>query len=380
MVANRKDLDELISNKVPEGKALEYKRELPGHEDGGGVKILRSITSFANTDGGYLLYGIEAPDGIPIGVPGIESANTDEILLRIEHLCRDGVQPRLPQLDFHFIPVSEGRSVLVIGIPRSWASPHRVTVNKHAHFYARKTGSYPMDVNELRSAFSQSQSTADKAREFRSARLTKIAADEAPVPVSSAGKLVLHIMSASAFDSAKGAGAIPTPANRHKFGPIQWVESSSHLNFDGYVSYSNLTTPNVAYTQYFRSGIVEAMLAFEPHRDGHYYLVPQWYEIVLINWTKNYILALAELGSSSPYFIFLSFLGIAEFKLFADSPFVFHQRKLDRTNLILPTVAIDDDRTINPAMRSLFDMVWNAFGLERSKYFNDASEWIGPLP
>lgn len=70
MIKTRDDLDRLILNKVPEGKTLEYKRQLPGREDGGNVKILQSITSFANTNGGELLYGVEAEDGIPIGLSG----------------------------------------------------------------------------------------------------------------------------------------------------------------------------------------------------------------------------------------------------------------------------------------------------------------------
>jgi hypothetical protein len=376
MIATRKDLDELIANKVPEGKNLEYKRDLPGQEDG--FKILRSITSLANTTGGHLLYGVEAADGIPVALPGVETPTPDAIRLRIENLCRDGVQDRLPQLDFDFIPVDGGNSVLVVRVPKSWAAPHRVTVGKYGHFFARKTGSYPMDVSELRAAFSLSHGLADRAREFRTARLQSILAGETPVPVSSAGKLVLHVIAASAFDSATGAGVVPSPAQRHRFAPVGWGHYSSHLNFDGYVSYASPAKPNVAYTQHFRSGIVEAMLAFERHSDGHFYLVPQWYEILLINWTKEYLSALAELGSPSPYFLFLSFLGISQFQLTADIGSVHAQRKLDRDNLILPSVVVEGPRDLNVAMRALFDMVWNAFGLERSAFFNERSDWIGP--
>ncbi len=379
MIKTRDDLDRLILNKVPEGKTLEYKRQLPGREDGGNVKILQSITSFANTNGGELLYGVEAEDGIPIGLPGIDALSTDAIQLRIENLCKDGVQERLPHLSFNFISVDNCKSVLVIRIPKSWASPHRVTVGEHAHFYGRKTGSYRMDVSELRSAFSLSQSVAEKARGFRSARLEKILANDAPVPISTAGKLVLHVMAASAFDDATGAGVVPTAAQRSMFAPIGWVQGSSHLNFDGYVSYYGYGTPTVSYTQQFRSGIVESMLAFEKFsNENDFYLSPEWYEIRLIQNVESYITALEELGSSSPYFVFLSFLGISDYRFLTSSTGNFPTRRLDRDNLILPTVTIEDKQHVNSSMRALFDMVWNAFGLEKSKYFNDASQWIGP--
>lgn len=328
---------------------------------------------------------MDAPDGVPSALRGIEVLSVDAVRLRIEHLCRGGVQPRLPQIEVKFIALEKDRQVLVIHVPRSWAAPHRVTIGKHAHFYGRKTGSYPLDVDEPRTAFLQTRGIGDKARDFRSARLQRIAAGETPVPVSSAGKLILHVMSMSmsmsAFDANSSASTVPSQAQRHRFAPIGWVRSSSHLNFDGYVSYSNSTTPSVAYTQQFRSGIVEAMLAFEKHRDERWYLVPQWYELLLINWTREYASALAELGSAPPYFVFLSFLGIGDFQLTGNSGSTYlHQRKLDRQNLILPTALLEDTRDINPIMRSLFDMVWNAFGLERSQYFDEASQWIGPSP
>ena len=384
MIKTREDLDGLIHNKVPESKSLEYKRQLPGREDGGNVKILQSITSFANTTGGELLYGVEAKDGIPIGLPGIDTLpSADAITLRIENLYKDGVQERLPHLSFNFIEVENGKYVLVIGIPKSWAAPHRVTTGGHAHFYGRKTGSYPMDVSELRSAFSLSQSIADKACEFRSGRLQKILANDTPVPVSPAGKLVLHVIAASAFDPSTGVGVVPSREQRSKFSPVGWVQNCEHLNFDGYVSYTSFNTPNVSYTQQFRSGIIESLLAFEEFGDGGFFLTPHWYEIRLIQSVENYMSALEHLGSSSPFFVFLSFLGIAQYQLIintgAGGRFDFARRKLDRDILILPTVAIEDSKEISSGMRALFDMVWNAFGLERSRYFNDESEWTGPM-
>jgi hypothetical protein len=383
MIKTRDDLEGLIINKVPEGKALEFKRELPGPSDKGNVKILQSITSFANTNGGELLYGVDARDGIPVGLPGIDGPSADAIQLRIENLCKDGVQERLPHLSFTFIPVDNDKTVLVIRIPKSWASPHRVTTGGHAHFYGRKTGSYRMDVSELRSAFSLSQSIADKAREFRSGRLQRILANDTPVPVSSAGKLVLHVIAASAFDPSTGVGVVPSKEQRSKFAPIGWVQNSEHLNFDGYVSYTSFNTPNVSYTQQFRSGIIESLLAFEELHDGGHFLMPHWYEIRLIKAVENHISALEQLGSSSPFFVFLSFLGIAQYQLIINirggGGFDYARRKLDRDTLILPTVAIEDSKQIGSGMRALFDMVWNAFGLERSRYFNDESEWIGPL-
>ena len=53
-----RDLQELIDNNVLEGKTIEYKRELPGTSDTNKKEFLADVTSFANTSGGDLIYGV----------------------------------------------------------------------------------------------------------------------------------------------------------------------------------------------------------------------------------------------------------------------------------------------------------------------------------
>ena len=47
----------LVDGKVPESKTLEYKAELPIFNDSGKKEFLAGVSSFANTSGGYILYG-----------------------------------------------------------------------------------------------------------------------------------------------------------------------------------------------------------------------------------------------------------------------------------------------------------------------------------
>ncbi len=55
------DLQDLIEHAVLEGKAIEYKQELP--ETRGDRKTLaKEASSFANTQAGDLIYGIEEDD------------------------------------------------------------------------------------------------------------------------------------------------------------------------------------------------------------------------------------------------------------------------------------------------------------------------------
>jgi predicted HTH transcriptional regulator len=68
------DLESLVG-RVPEGKTIEYKRELPAGTREERIKFLAAISSLANTAGGDLLIGVEAKDGIPTGIPGVAVAS-----------------------------------------------------------------------------------------------------------------------------------------------------------------------------------------------------------------------------------------------------------------------------------------------------------------
>jgi predicted HTH transcriptional regulator len=82
------DLVDLL--KRPEGKTLEFKRELSGPEG-----LLKTIVAFANTAGGTLLLGVEDRTGHVRGVT--EPLDLEE---RLANLISDHVAPRLvPEIE-----------------------------------------------------------------------------------------------------------------------------------------------------------------------------------------------------------------------------------------------------------------------------------------
>lgn len=104
------DLQELL--KRPEGKTLEFKRDLSSPEG-----VLRSIAAFANTAGGVLLIGVE--DGSR-RVRGI--ADPLEAEARLANLIADSIQPRLmPEIEI--LPWRR-TNVLGIEIYPSASRPH----------------------------------------------------------------------------------------------------------------------------------------------------------------------------------------------------------------------------------------------------------------
>ena len=65
------DIVSLVANQTPERKTLEFKEKLPEGTDKAKKEFLADVCSFANAEGGYIVYGIRerrAADGQPTGI------------------------------------------------------------------------------------------------------------------------------------------------------------------------------------------------------------------------------------------------------------------------------------------------------------------------
>jgi predicted HTH transcriptional regulator len=150
---DEKVLSELVTNAVSEGRAIEYKRDLPSNSDADKKEFLADVSSFANTSGGDLIFGVDESGGVPTQIIGIQSGDLDLEIGRLNSIIQMGLDPRI-RYDVRTVTFQDGRKVPIIRIERSWIGPHRVVFKGHDKFYARNsTGKYPLDFNELRLAF-----------------------------------------------------------------------------------------------------------------------------------------------------------------------------------------------------------------------------------
>lgn len=56
---------------MPEGLAVDYKRDPYGSSDAEKKEAVKDITSFANSAGGHLIIGMEETNGVPTGLTGL---------------------------------------------------------------------------------------------------------------------------------------------------------------------------------------------------------------------------------------------------------------------------------------------------------------------
>ena len=155
------DFQNLVDDKVRENKTIEYKLQLPDNTNTDKARFLAVVSSFSNADGGDLLLGVKEAKGAPTELPGIELADPDKEVLRLDQIIANGLEPRLPRVDIRPVKLNDARYVVVIRVAKSWVFPHRVKQNNH--FYGRNSaGKYPLDVGEIRTAFTLSETIIER--------------------------------------------------------------------------------------------------------------------------------------------------------------------------------------------------------------------------
>lgn len=386
------DINQLVDDAVPEDHTLDYKEELPNESPKSELDFLCDVAAFANASGGDLIFGIREkrdegkPTATPEGFAKLRMRGTlDEVKRRLESLIRSGISPTLTVQINHFDDLPEGAAILV-RVPASWSAPHMVTCyNKNylkPQFYKRHNGgNHPMDIGEIRAAFTLSESRIEKLRRFRDKRLELIKSQHDSVPhVYGAGaRMILHILPVNLFDPA-------TSVDISKLESRQWVVSPAfpycnrrdrYFNFDGYFiqDFPPENRESVAYVQIFRGGAIESVRVL-----SDYQYIGNTFEVNTIRQVKDFLKIIVALDVPPPIFIMLTLLGVKGYPLHL-SPKISYKvvsRKIDREILPLPECMIDDFGVpIENAIRQAFNALYQAAGMSRSFNYDEGGKWVG---
>jgi hypothetical protein len=257
-------LQRLIAAQAAESLHVEYKRETYGTNDDQRREFLADASSFANAAGGDLIIGMSAANRIPTGIHPF-MADGEAERLRLEQMARDGLQPRIANLQTRAVPIGAGGCVLLVRIPKSYNPPHRIIFKNSGRFWARSSaGKYEPNVEELRRIFTEAPLLADRARTFRIGRIAQIAAHETPVTLQGGGIFVLHVIPFAAFDFRQSFSLDQVASDLNRFVPIGGTTRDLQITFDGFLAASTaggLSAPQRAYVQVFRSGVVESVVS-----------------------------------------------------------------------------------------------------------------------
>lgn len=371
------DLLALIGNKMAEGRTIEYKRALPGGSDGDKKEFLADVSSFANTSGGDLVFGMDENAGLPTAIVGLGAVDPDAETRRLDSILASGLSPRI-RYGLRSISTSFG-SVFVIRTDRSWNGPHRVVFGGHDKFYGRNSaGKYPLDVNELRAAFNLSSTATERIRAFRADRLIALSNNQTPVPFVDTPKIVIHFLPIESFVGRQQYDLRPLYDQAHRWAPMGTTSFDRRLNLDGMLIYG-VHDPCFSYTQIYRTGIIEAVqgnLLARPW-EGTVLIPSQAYEEKIMVCLTQCFLLLEEVGCGAPVVVGLSLLKTKGLRMGVDRFNFDNGHPIAEENIILPETVVDDLAT-PPAevLRPMFDMVWNACGHRQSLNFDADGKWL----
>ncbi len=367
-------IQNLVSEGPPEGKTLEYKKEITIDTESDKKEFLADVSSFANTIGGQLVFGVREDGGLPVELKPMIVDDMDSLKLKIDGIIASGIKPRLK---YSLIEVKIGDGyVLLLNVEKGWNPPHRIIFKSWDKFYARNTaGKYPLDTEELRSIFTSSQTLRDRVGNFVDERRLKILSDELPIPMWKGGKLALHLIPLESY-SDNFQVDIKKWGFENDLAPIFQNGWSHQRNFEGQLIYTRDADQNTfSYVQLYTNGIIEAVDAtLLSHTVDETPSIPsREYEVRLTTALRRYLSFYKKIGINIPILCSLSLCGVRNYMLSTNS---YRRSKLNKDHLFLPSTMIEAYQTDSTdIMKSSFDLIWNAFGFDGSRNYDDSGKW-----
>lgn len=367
---------------VAEGTPIDYKREI-GANNQAKHEFAADVTSFANTEGGYILVGLTEVQGVASAIAGVQVADVDAEIQRLENLARDIVAPRLPSFEVGPVDV-DGSRVLVIRIARSWSGPHMVTFQGRSNFYKRNSaGKYPLDVEEIRREFARSIEGATVTRAFHGSLVEAVARNLLTgVALVDGRKLALHLIPVGSLEGGQSVDISVAPDNA-RFRPMYSDQPvPARYTIDGVVAHDAVPPqPARRYVLLRRNGVIEAVdTAFLNLRPEEVLGSP--FERTLVDDVSRFLALQRELGVEPPIVLLVTLLGVQGARIVPPGdPIPPHGGwpTIDRSPIALPEIVIDDfDVDLPTSLHPLFDAFWQSGAFPESPNYDVNGVWQRP--
>lgn len=147
------DICDLIRNEVEESVHLDYKEARAlGKDDPKKADITKDVSSFANADGGVIVYGVAEENHKPKAITPIDGKTFTKEWL--ENIIQQ-IQPRIDGIMIFPIRIDGEleKSTYVVQIPRSANAPHMA--RDHRYYKRFNFESVPMEDYEVRDTYNR---------------------------------------------------------------------------------------------------------------------------------------------------------------------------------------------------------------------------------
>jgi len=375
---NQEYLNTLIAAKAAENQFLDYKERIPSE----GKDFIADVTSFANTHGGCIVFGVSEKGGEPCACPGVQVEDRDAEVRRLSAIISSQTDPPLRGFKFDWVPFDEKTLMLVLRIPQSGGAPHMI-VKGTPKFYSRgPAANIPMSSFDLRNAFSSQGLSAGKFRAFVAERCQEILSPEDIIPLYGDGHAAFHIMPVSAtsrpLDTDAASLRKATRDLRAPFG----LGANYHMFIDG-IAITSLVglgggTRSQSHTILFRQGSIEIAAPCLLAQGGRKTLDPGF----LFNISESvdsYVRAANEIGAFGPWMACLSFINCDNCMLGFSGRISGNSKLIKKKIFSLPIMDwLDGSEDWQIVLQKFSDRLANYFGIDRSPFHRPDGSLIYP--
>ena len=269
----------------------------------------------------------------------------------------------------------------MVRVPSSWNKPHIVTMGGVDRFYKRAgAAKNRMSVEEIRRAFSEQGELRETIAQWRSHRAEMIEMGEGPAPLSCEVVMLFHVIPADSFTLGVFTEAWRVPKDEKKSVYVPNGNLYQRYNADGFLCLSGsakIPSSDVyAYTQLFRSGIVE--YAF-----SHFYRPPiglntpmiwgQELERQMVFCYEDAFSRFRRQGRTGSVYVGFSMIGIQGKNIFATlMAWIDRDKRIRQNTFHSPEVYVDlnepEERPYERTLCPLADTLWQVDGREETPF------------
>lgn len=376
---NKESLENLI-NVVPEGRQLDYKRDLNFSTPDQKRELYKDVASFATASGGDIIYGLdENPDTTPKQIVPLQITDFDKLRLSIELGVRSILFPRI-NIQIHPITCKAGL-VIIIRVLKSFQGPVALKDGDTYRFYSRhSTGKYPLDYLEVKNHFIQSNTINDMFKNFRAQRIDYyLSGENGNDPSKPFMLFYIYPMN----DTSLNIGNIPQQKLIEALFPFSLGGSDYTYNIEGFLMFNHNVNENensLTQNQLFYNGTVEIyddrLLSIKQNPNQTIILVHlHVIENKIIENFSKIIEFYKEHSIVPPFICNLSFINVKNSSASLDwvYGYPFNFKKNIRDNLIFREFIIDTTaENFKNSLRPIFDDLWRAYGVSKSNSFNES--------
>lgn len=381
----------LILLKMSEDTRIEYKKELNLAIDKEKREFCKDVSAMANSQGGYIFFGVIETNGMPTSAPGIEY--DDSVRQKIHQILTSGISPRIQSMSDAAIKLKNNKHVLALKIqPDGYL--HQVKYNDNRYYKRTGTITINMESSDVETFFRSSgpESRKEEVEEIIENYYAELRSRKYFKGVEEKGLVTLVIIpeiSSYKMDLSN----LPSNFNI-LFKPIYcsgWdseITGTAKLTFG---RYRDAKFPH-AVTEVTQFGEVKAFNSFLLESPSMNVRLPEGcvgfipsvaYERELIIATHRYLNSLKEHGVQCPFFISIALLNIRGYIMYVD-PFQYYDvgRILQKDEVRPELIHISNESEFSERpdaskiLRPAFDFIWREFGFEGSyNYDADSGVW-----